>query len=143
VYASDGNPTKLDSALVPMRLSQAMPNPGVLHCFWCFLHDADLDRRFQTSSPDFCNLLVAPGGSALNEGSSRPAFCHEPPRRIRDCEPGQREKERERERERRAHCAGSCSLCTPPFTGDVLLFPISAAGCGGRINNVSNGVRGC
>jgi hypothetical protein len=50
VYASDGNPTKLDSALVPMRLSQAKPNAGVLHCFWRFLRDVDLDRAFQTSS---------------------------------------------------------------------------------------------
>ena len=42
-HASDGIPTKLDAALIPMLLGQAQPNASALHGD---LRDGDLDRAF-------------------------------------------------------------------------------------------------
>jgi hypothetical protein len=72
-YASDGNPTKLDSAPIPMQLHMGAPRfPSRLE---------DRIKRAKLSNPDLCNL--APGGSAHSDGIFESITCHEPQPRKR------------------------------------------------------------
>jgi hypothetical protein len=72
-HASDGNPTKLDSAPVPMQLHMGAPQfPSRLE---------DREQSVPSLQPDLCNL--APGGSAHNEGIFKSITCHEPQPRKR------------------------------------------------------------
>jgi hypothetical protein len=72
-HASDGNPTKLDSAPVPMQLHMGAPQfPSRLE---------DREQSVPSLQPDLCKL--APGGSAHNEGIFESITCHEPQPRKR------------------------------------------------------------